>query len=233
MLSLINEGVGAIPGLNLQALSEIVAKFFFASLRIGSFLLASPLFGAKFVILPVRILITVVLTIMVVSLNPTLPSIELITSFHGIVIGITEIIIGVSAGLILTIFFSAAALAGEKIASSSGLAMATAVDPTSGSSSPVMSQILQLFLLAIFMSFDGHLAVVRTIISSYQLFPIGSMPSAETIGVAGIESAGLMFSTAAVIMLPFAVVLLLINVSIGVITRSAPTLNIFSFAFPV
>ena len=34
-------------------------------------------------------------------------------------------------------------------------------------------------------------------------------------------------------MLPFAIVLLLINVSIGVITRSAPTLNLFSFAFPI
>ena len=233
MLSLLNEGVGAIPGLNLQSLMELVAKFFFASLRIGSFLLASPLFGAKFVILPVRILISIALTIMIISLNPVLPSIELITSFQGIVIGATEVIIGISAGLILTIFFSAAVLAGEKIASSSGLAMATAVDPTSGSSSPVMSQILQLFLLAIFMSFDGHLAVLRTIITSYALFPIGSVPSFETIGVAGIESSGLMFSAAAVIMLPFAVVLLLINVAIGVITRSAPTLNIFSFAFPV
>ena len=233
MLSLLNEGIGALPGLNLQSLLELVAQFLFASLRIGSFLLASPLFGAKFVILPVRILISVSLTIMVISLNPILPSVELITSFHGVKMAMTEIIIGVSAGLILTIFFSAVVLAGEKIASSSGLAMATAVDPTSGSSSPVMAQILQLFLLAIFVSLNGHLAVVRTIIDSYTFLPIGSVPDLETIGAAGINSADFMFKTAAVIMLPYAVVLLLINVSIGVITRSAPTLNLFSFAFPI
>ena len=233
MLSLVNEGVGALPGLNLQNLIELIAQFLFATLRIGSFLLASPLFGARFVILPIRILISVVLTIMVVSLNPILPDIIVIASFQGLVIAVTEIAIGISAGLILTIFFAAASLAGEKIAASSGLSMATAIDPTSGSSSPVMAQILTLFLLVIFMSFDGHLAAVRTIIESYEFLPIGSTPNSQLIISAGISAAGLMFSAATIIMLPFAVVLLLINVSIGVITRSAPTLNLFSFAFPI
>ena len=233
MLSLVNEGVGAIPGLNLQDLLELVAQFLIASLRIGSFLLASPLFGATFVILPVRILISISLTIMVVSLNPLLPDVKTIASFQGVMIGITEIIIGISAGLVLTIIFAAASLAGEKIASSSGLAMATAVDPTSGSSSPVMAQILLLFILVIFMSLDGHLAVVRTVIISYEFLPIGSIPDSSRIFTSGMEAAGLMWSAAAAIMLPYAVVLLLIQVSIGVITRSAPTLNLFSFAFPI
>ena len=172
MLSLLNEGIGAIPGLSLQNLLELMVQFLFASLRIGSFLLASPLFGAAFISLPVRILVSIGLTVMIVALNPTLPDISVITSFEGVIVGITEIIIGLSAGVVLTIFFASAALAGEKIASSSGLAMATAVDPTSGSSSPVMAQILTLFLLVIFMSVDGHLAVIRTIIESYEFFPI-------------------------------------------------------------
>lgn len=233
MLGLVNEGVGALPGLNLQNLLELIGQFFFATLRIGSFLLASPLFGAKFVILPVRIMISVGLTIMVVSLNPVLPSMALIGSLQGVIIAATELIIGISAGLILTIFFAAASLAGEKVASSSGLSMATAVDPTSGSSSPVLAQIFTLFLLVIFMSLDGHLIAVRTIIDSYTFLPIGQTPKMDYILSAGIDAGGIMLSTATVIMLPFTCVLLLINVSIGVITRSAPTLNIFSFAFPI
>jgi flagellar biosynthetic protein FliR len=170
---------------------------------------------------------------MVVTLNPVLPSIELIGSFRGLVIAFTELVIGISAGLILTIFFAAASLAGEKIAASSGLSMATAVDPTSGSSSPVMAQILTLFLLVIFMSIDGHLVVIRTLIDSYEFLPIGGTIKTEPIISAGINAAGLMFTSATIIMLPFAVVLLLIQISIGVITRSAPTLNLFSFAFPI
>ena len=233
MVGLLNEGVGALPGLDLPILLELLAQCLFASLRITSFLLASPLFGAAFVLLPVRIMISFSLVIMVVSLNPNLPSANFIASFPGVIAGFAEIAIGLSAGLIMTIIFGAASLAGEKIASSSGLSMATAVDPTSGASSPVMAQILVLFLLVIFMSFDGHLAVVRTIIESYNFIPIGVVINSETLVSAGISAGGLMFSSATVIMLPFVIVLLLINVSIGVITRSAPTLNIFSFAFPV
>ena len=83
------------------------------------------------------------------------------------------------------------------------------------------------------MSLDGHLAVVRTVIISYEFLPIGSIPDSSRIFTSGMEAAGLMWSAAAAIMLPYAVVLLLIQVSIGVITRSAPTLNLFSFAFPI
>ena len=36
-----------------------------------------------------------------------------------------------------------------------------------------------------------------------------------------------------IIMLPIAITMLLINLAIGVITRSAPQLNLFSFGFPI
>ena len=42
-----------------------------------------------------------------------------------------------------------------------------------------------------------------------------------------------MFYAASIIMLPFSVVLLLTNVSIGIITRSAPSLNLFSIGFSI
>ena len=42
-----------------------------------------------------------------------------------------------------------------------------------------------------------------------------------------------MFATAARLMLPIVTVLFLVNIAIGVITRSAPTLNLFSFGFPI
>ena len=50
---------------------------------------------------------------------------------------------------------------------------------------------------------------------------------------AGIGAAGSMFLSAAIIMLPIAMVLLMINVTVGIISRSAPTLNLFSFGFPI
>ncbi len=233
MISVVNNGIGALPGLGLQSIIEVIGQFIFASLRIGSFLIASPFLGAKFTILPVRILIAMTLTLLIVSLNPEIPAIEVISSFSGVVIAITEISIGLAAGLVLSIVFAAIGLAGEKIAASSGLSMATMVDPSSGGSTPVISQILTLFMLVIFTSYDGHLIVIRTIIESYEFLPIGSTIDPSIFIQAGILAAETMFSSAALIMLPIALILLLINTAIGVITRSAPTLNLFSFGFPI
>ena len=49
----------------------------------------------------------------------------------------------------------------------------------------------------------------------------------------GIDAGGLMFKFGALIMLPVVVGITLLNVVIGIVTRSAPTLNLFSFGFPI
>ena len=49
----------------------------------------------------------------------------------------------------------------------------------------------------------------------------------------GIAAAGSMFFAATIIMLPLTAFLLAINLVIGVMARSAPQLNLFSFGFPM
>ena len=118
------------------------------------------------------------------------------TSALGIILIMKEIAIGLSAGLVLTIWFSAASLAGEKIASTSGLAFAAQVDPNTGSSSPIVSQILMLFLLVIFLAIDGHLIVIRTLLDSYEYIPIDTIPTLDILLKSGIGAAGSMFLAA-------------------------------------
>ena len=118
-------------------------------------------------------------------------------------------------------------------AASSGLSFAAQMDPSTGGQTPVVSQIFYLFMLVLFTSTDGHLVAIHTLLDSYRILPIGVIPSFELFISAGIQAAGTMFYAASIIMLPFTVILLLINVSIGIITRSAPSLNLFSIGFPI
>ena len=144
-----------------------------------------------------------------------------------------EILIGVASGLSLTVWFSAASMAGEKIAASTGLGFSALVDPETGGQTPVLSVLLDLFLLTIFVSLNGHLLAINLIVESYEVIEVGSrFPGIALIG-SGIEAAGAMFYTAGLIMLPIVGGLLLTNMAIGVITKSAPTLNLFSFGFPI
>ena len=57
------------------------------------------------------------------------------------IIVLTEFAIGLTAGLVLTIWFAAMLMAGEKIAQSSGLGFAMQVDPMTGASTPAVSPI--------------------------------------------------------------------------------------------
>ncbi len=233
MFDISQPNIGSLPGLELSIVLDKILLFLFCSVRISAFLISSPIFGAGYVILPVRILFGMVLTLAVFQEQSAILDIQKMTSAIGVILIFKEIALGLSAGLVLTIWFSAASLAGEKIASTSGLAFAAQVDPNTGSSTPVISQILTLFLLVIFLAIDGHLIAIRTLLDSYEFIPIDSMPTLGIMIKSGIGAAGSMFLAATVIMLPVSVFLLMVNLSIGIVTRSAPTLNLFSFGFPI
>ena len=97
----------------------------------------------------------------------------------------------------------------------------------------MVQKTLNLFLIALFVSIDGHLIVLRVFFESFSILPIGAMPAPAILIGAGIKAAGKMFVAASLIMLPVVGTLLMINVAAGIITRSAPQLNLFSFVFPV
>ena len=222
-----------IPGLGLHDIIEVLLAFFLISIRLSAFIIASPFFSARFIMLRVRVLISIVISLIVFSIYPLEIDTKVLSSAYGVAVIFKEVAIGVTAGLILSIMFSAASLAGEKIATSAGLSYAAQVDPVSGVQTPVVSQILYLFLVMIFLSVDGHLIALRIIIDSYQLVPIGALPIPSALIDGGMAASGSMFLNASIIMMPVVLIVLLINVAIGIITRSAPQLNLFSFGFPI
>lgn len=229
---MIDLGAPMFPGLDLSFVMGALLQFLFAMLRIGAFLVASPIFGARFVPLPVRIIAVVALSVVVFS-NVALPNISTLTQLSIVGAVLQELVIGLSAGLILSILFGAAAKAGDQIATTAGLGFASQIDPASGSQSPVVAQLFSLMLLVIFLGEDGHLMALRIMLDSYTIVPIGAPIQYSAIIGAGLGAAGAMFLYALQLMLPVVTILLLLNIVIGVITRSAPTLNIFSFGFPL
>ena len=231
-LDLITKDVNAFPGLNINNIVTVLPLFFLATVRVGSFVISSPLFGMRGVPTPIRVVISFILGLAVVSFTG-LPSEDLLSSLNFIFIVLVEIAVGLTAGLIVTIWFSSVALAGEKMATSAGLGYAAQIDPQAGGQTPVVSVILNLFLIVLFVSLDGHLLMLRVFFESFSILPIGSMPPPMVLIGAGIKAAGSMFVAASLIMLPVVGIILMINVSAGIMTRSAPQLNLFSFVFPV
>ena len=225
-------GSPVLPGYELTLVIDLITQFFFLSLRIGAFLLAGPGFGGRFVPLPVRIVATMVITLPLMGQVQT-PSVEELSQLSAVLLIANELVIGLAAGLMLAILFGAAAIAGDRIANTAGLGFAAQMDPSAGAQTPVVAQIFGLFLLVIFVSIDGHLMAFRIILDSYAFLPAGQMANPVALITGGLTAGGRMFALGIKIMLPVIATLLLINMMVGVFTRSAPQLNVFSFGFPI
>lgn len=222
-----------LPGMGVAAIMGWLTQYLFAMLRIGAFLIAAPFFGGRFVPLPVRIVVAAMLALPVMAGGVALPAPADLAGLAAVPMILNELALGLVAGLVLTILFSAAALAGDRIAATAGLGFAAQFDAAAGGQTPVVAQIFGLFMTVIFFAVDGHLTAIRIVLESYQAVPPGSPIGFDRLVLAGVAAGGQMFALGFAVMMPVIAVLLLLNIAVGVVTRSAPTLNIFSFGFPL
>ena len=231
LLPIVNE-LGALPGLELQELFTFIILLLIASLRVGAFLISSPFFGSRMVPIQIRIVFSFCLGFWILG-TLQFPDQNTLLGPKLILIVLQELFIGLTVGLVLNICFAAVTLAGEKIAATSGLAFASQVDPNGGGQSPVISQIFFLFLIVVFFSLNGHLIILGLIYKSFEFYPLGQFTSYGELVSAGLSASDILFKSAAIIVLPIIIVLLFVNIAVGVITKSSPQLNLFSFGFPL
>ncbi len=218
--------------INPVDMQNLLGSFLWPFLRIGAAVGVAPIFGARTVPLRVRLLLALALTVIVVPLVPTTPQVDALTA-EGLRIAAQQILIGLSMGFVLLVVFAAFVLGGQIVAMQMGLGFASLVDPQNGVQTPMVSQFYILLATLIFLALDGHLTLIRVLVDSFQTMPIG---------VRGIGPEGLwqiviwgreIFVGAVMIALPAITTLLLVNLAFGVLTRSAPQLNIFAVGFPV
>jgi flagellar biosynthesis protein FliR len=209
-----------------------LASFIWPLLRISAMFVAVPLFSMQAVPPRVRLVLSLAITLVMMPLMPTYPVVEMF-SYQGFLVAVTQVMIGLTSGFIVQMVFSALLFAGQGVALSMGLGFASMVDPQNGHQVPVIAQFYVMTSTLVFLSLDGHLVLISMLLDSFTSLPIG---------IDGITKANIwtiliwssrMFAGGLLLTMPIVVSLLLVNISLGVATRAAPQLNIFSVGFPV
>jgi flagellar biosynthesis protein FliR len=203
-----------------------------AMIRPGAAFLAAPIFGASAV--PVQLRLVLALAVGISSAAAAkmgLPAAGII-SVAGLFLIIAEVVAGLALGFVIQIGFAASLVAGEAISNAMGLGFASMADPASGQSSPAVGQFLSMLAMFLFLSADGHLALVAIIADSYRALPPGSawLSFSAIYGIAKFGS--LAFSAGLTIALPVGFALVLVQIIMAMIARSAPTLNLFAVGMP-
>ena len=208
---------------------DIFYQFLFPFSRLSAFLLASPFYSIESINVRFRIAISAVFTFLYLSYLEGV-SIDPLTSV-GFLYILQEIAIGVILGFSLQLVSAAITVGGQAISNAMGLGMANMFDPNLGNV-PVISQFLIILSTLIFLLIDGHLVIIDLIFQSFEELPIGQplliLPLLDSL----LELTPLVFSGGLLLALPMMISLLLVNIGLGIITRSAPSLNIIAVGFP-
>lgn len=211
------------------AVLALLQQFLWPLLRIAAFLLASPLYSIEAFSVRMRIAMAVVLAVFMID-RVEIPTIDPLSGLGLLSVG-GEILTGVLLGFCLQVVNAALAIGGAVISNAMGLSFANIVDPGLGNV-PVVSQFFVIFSTLLFLGLDGHLQLVSLLGESFSLVPIGEPLDFGRWYDVLILWLPQMFSFGLSLALPVAVSLLLMNLGLGLVTRSAPAMNIFSIGFP-
>ena len=201
-------------------------------LRLSAMMAVAPVFSAAGFNVRTRALFAVLIAALVAPSLPA-PPVDSLLSAAGVLMGIREIGVGLVLGFIVQMAFGAAVFAGQAISMTMGLGFAMAVDPQNGVQVPVISQLYVILATLLFLALDGHLLLIAAVVESYQLIPVGvaGLPVSSLSAVVALGT--MVFAGGILLALPALTALLLINVAFGIVTRTAPQLNIFAVGFPV
>ncbi|MBI5918515.1 MAG: flagellar biosynthetic protein FliR [Nitrosomonadales bacterium] len=213
-------------------LDTLIAAFIYPLTRILAFLVSAPLFGDKQIPARVKVAFGVVLASVLAPVINVPPDIQP-ASAVGLAVLAEQILIGAAMGLTMRLVFTAVEMSGELAGMQTGLGFASFYDPQHATFTPVLAQFLGLVAMLAFIAMDGHLYLLATLAESFQRVPISvTPPAASGLGTLVLWG-GAIFAFALQLSMPIIAALLVTNLALGILTRSAPQLNLFAVGFPI
>ncbi len=85
----------------------------------------------------------------------------------------------------------------------------------------------------IFLAVNAHLLLLGVLSDSFQSLPISTQPLSPAGSTIVAAFGSTVFAVGLQLALPLIAILLMTNLSLGILTRSAPQLNIFAIGFPI
>lgn len=146
-----------------------------------------------------------------------------------------EVFIGVSIGFTFGIVFWAVSAVGGVMDTQVGMSMAQIFDPIQGHQVTLHGEFLSQLATWLFMASGAFLVFMDILMSSYSLWPVTSyFPDLPAVGMnLFVGQFNFMMTTVLVMAAPVMVVLLIIDLSFGLVNRYAPSLNVFALTLQI
>lgn len=220
--------------INWSAMTEAqILLFALILLRMIAFIVSSAIFGSPTLSTPVKVLLSVVISLLlfpivkVGNVNYDLISNEIIS------LAARELIVGLSLGFLTRLFFFIVTMTGDLVSMSVGLSASQMYNPMMGSNGNSIDQFYSTLGTLVFLAINGHHMLLSAIAQSYELVPVSVLslkvgPFAE-MAAYGTE----VFVMAIKMCAPVLVTILLVNLAMGILGRAVPQINVLVTSMPV
>ncbi len=196
--------------------------------RTGGFAAVAPLFGHKSVNARLRVLIAACISLTIfTAMDISLPEYETVLGYSWLII--KEAAVGLSLGFTASLVMSALIVAGEFIDREIGFTMATNFDLSVGGMVTITSELYDRMVYAVILITNLHYYILKALAQSFELIPVGHVSVRFTSlysEVVGFFSQ--YFSIGFRIAMPVFLGAIILNVILGVLTKSSPQMNMFS-----
>ena len=139
----------------------------------------------------------------------------------------TEAIVGVAMGLSVSLLVGALGMAGEIISSSIGLNVGAMLDPITGTQQGALGTLANTLGTAVFLVTGTHLQCILALGESFHTLPVGACHAPFAAGEILAQLAVTVFATSAQLAGPIMGMMLMVNLTLLVIGRMAPNLQLF------
>ncbi len=209
---------------------DLVLGFVLAVVRTAAWLTVAPPFNTRMIPAPAKVGLAIALAIPVApKVAESAPAPEVAPLVMATLL---QIAVGLSLGFVVQIVFAAVQAAGELIDLFAGFTIAATYDPFTNANQAVFGRFYQLLATALLFGTGGHLMLVHGLLDSFAVVPAGVPDMTATSGEL-LDALGLFFVSALEIAAPLLGALFLTEVALGLLSKAAPQMNVFTLGFPI
>ncbi len=201
--------------------------------RMSSFLVTWPVLGGLNVPSTLKVLFSLLLTL---TLFPVLKGgvhVEIGSWQQLIFFVLKESLVGLTLAFLCYFFFFSIQIAGEIISMSLGISAAQMFNPSMGAQASPVDSFFYALAVLFFLLVNGHHIFLTGLVQSYDIVPIATwslkVKSVAEIALVAKDITGLGLQLAA----PVLVSILLINISLAVVGRAVPQINVLVTSMPI
>ena len=223
-----------------------VLTFLLVLIRVAGIFTAAPIFGNVNVTPWVRVAIAVCLAFVFLPMaHPPFPPLlrggeggVFLNGSEGgglpafIVMIVKEALVGLVMGFLVAMMFAAIQMAGAFIDLQVGFGFANIVDPMMKQHNAVIGQLYNLAATLLFLALNGHHLMIRGLADSFAVLPLGGMVVTPGATAGMVQVFAVLFVAALKIGAPVVGAIFLTDVSLGILARTVPQLNVFVVGFP-